>query len=59
MLPSAAALPASHHGTRATVAYPMKALANSQIKEIEKFLDHSGLPGRAAAAGRPLHRAED
>lgn len=30
-------------GTRAIIVYPMNALANSQLKEIEKFIDHSGL----------------
>ena len=30
--------------TRAIVIYPMNALANSQIKELEKFIDQSGLP---------------
>ena len=30
--------------TRAIIVYPMNALANSQIKEIEKFIDQSGLP---------------
>jgi Lhr-like helicase len=30
--------------TRAIVIYPMNALANSQIKELEKFIEHSGLP---------------
>ena len=32
--------------TRAIVVYPMNALANSQIKEIEKFIGQSGLPER-------------
>src|SRR5215831_10311903 len=32
--------------TRAIVIYPMNALANSQLKELEKFIDHSGLPDR-------------
>ncbi|MCY4587849.1 MAG: DEAD/DEAH box helicase [Bryobacterales bacterium] len=31
-------------GTRAIIVYPMNALANSQIKEIDKFIDQSGLP---------------
>lgn len=31
-------------GTRAIIVYPMNALANSQIKEIEKFISQSGLP---------------
>lgn len=31
--------------TRAIIVYPMNALANSQIKEIEKFVAQSGLPG--------------
>lgn len=30
-------------GTRAIIVYPMNALANSQMKEIEKFIDQSGL----------------
>ncbi|MCS6291164.1 MAG: DEAD/DEAH box helicase [Nitrospira sp.] len=30
--------------TRAIIIYPMNALANSQIKEIEKFISQSGLP---------------
>ena len=30
--------------TRAIVIYPMNALANSQMKELEKFLGESGLP---------------
>lgn len=30
--------------TRAIIVYPMNALANSQIKEIDKFLDQAGLP---------------
>ena len=30
--------------TRAIIGYPMNALANSQIKEIEKFISQSGLP---------------
>jgi ATP-dependent helicase YprA (DUF1998 family) len=32
--------------TRAIVIYPMNALANSQMKELEKFLDQSELPDR-------------
>jgi len=32
------------HRTRAIIIYPMNALANSQTKEIEKFLSQSGLP---------------
>jgi hypothetical protein len=32
--------------TRAIVIYPMNALANSQLKELEKFIDQSGLPER-------------
>ena len=31
-------------GTRAVIVYPMNALANSQINEIEKFIAQSGLP---------------
>lgn len=30
--------------TRAIIIYPMNALANSQIKEIDKFISQSGLP---------------
>lgn len=30
--------------TRAIIIYPMNALANSQIKELDKFLSQSGLP---------------
>ncbi|EWY37264.1 ATP-dependent helicase [Skermanella stibiiresistens SB22] len=30
--------------TRAVIVYPMNALANSQIKEIERFIGQSGLP---------------
>ena len=30
--------------TRAIIVYPMNALANSQIKEIDKFIEQSGLP---------------
>src|SRR5690606_33404529 len=30
--------------TTAIIVYPMNALANSQIKEIEKFISQSGLP---------------
>jgi hypothetical protein len=30
--------------TRAIVIYPMNALANCQIKELEKFIEQSGLP---------------
>lgn len=32
------------HHTRAIIIYPMNALANSQIKEIDKFISQSGLP---------------
>ena len=32
-----------YRGTRAIIVYPMNALANSQQKEIEKFIDQSGL----------------
>ena len=32
--------------TRAIVVYPMNALANSQVNELEKFLDQSELPER-------------
>lgn len=37
--------------TRAIIVYPMNALANSQMGELEKFLDQSGLP----AALRPTY----
>ena len=30
--------------TRAIIVYPMNALANSQVKEIDKFISQSGLP---------------
>lgn len=30
--------------TRAIIVYPMNALANSQLKELEKFVEQSGLP---------------
>lgn len=30
--------------TRAIIVYPMNALANSQMKEIDKFISQSGLP---------------
>ena len=43
-----AAIRARHTGeaqkTRAIIVYPMNALANSQIEEIEKFVSQSGLP---------------
>ncbi|TPN53896.1 DEAD/DEAH box helicase [Mesorhizobium sp. B1-1-7] len=32
--------------TRAIIVYPMNALANSQIKELEKFVEQSGLDAR-------------
>ncbi|WP_295808620.1 DEAD/DEAH box helicase [uncultured Nitratireductor sp.] len=32
--------------TRAIIVYPMNALANSQLKEIDKFLSQSGLPDK-------------
>jgi Lhr-like helicase len=31
--------------TRAIIVYPMNALANSQLKELEKFVEQSDLPG--------------
>ena len=54
--------------TRAIIVYPMNALANSQMGELEKFLDQSGLPedlrptfarytGQDAAAEREAIRA--
>ena len=33
--------------TSAIIVYPMNALANSQINEIDKFISQSGLPSRA------------
>lgn len=33
-----------HRRTRAVIVYPMNALANSQINEIDKFISQSGLP---------------
>jgi ATP-dependent helicase YprA (DUF1998 family) len=30
--------------TRAIIIYPMNALANSQMQELEKFVEQSGLP---------------
>ena len=33
-------------GTSAIIIYPMNALANSQIKEIQKFISQSGLPNQ-------------
>jgi ATP-dependent helicase YprA (DUF1998 family) len=33
--------------TRAIIIYPMNALANSQLQELEKFIDQSGLSGQA------------
>ena len=38
--------------TSAIIVYPMNALANSQLKEIEKFIAQSGLP----AALKPVVR---
>ena len=38
--------------TRAIVVYPMNALANSQMGELDKYLDQSGLP----ATLRPTFR---
>ena len=32
------------HGTSAIIVYPMNALANSQLKEIDKFISQAGLP---------------
>jgi ATP-dependent helicase YprA (DUF1998 family) len=34
--------------TRAIVIYPMNALANSQLEELRKFVDQSGLPERCS-----------
>lgn len=33
--------------TRAIIVYPMNALANSQMNEIEKFISQSGLPNES------------
>ncbi len=43
---SGPAPPAKPPRTRAIVVYPMNALANSQLKELDKFIDQSGLPDR-------------
>ena len=39
-------------GTSAIIIYPMNALANSQIKEIQKFISQSGLPNDLRPAVR-------
>ena len=41
-----------HRHTKAIIIYPMNALANSQIKEIEKFIAQSGLPEQMRPAVR-------
>ena len=43
-------------GIKAIVVYPMNALANSQLRELEKFLT-IGYPAGPAGDVRPLHRA--
>ncbi len=43
-------------GVKAIVVYPMNALANSQVGELEKFLQFGYTDGRAAGHVRPLHR---
>ena len=45
--------------TRAIVVYPMNALANSQIKEIDKFTGQSGLPERLKPVVRRYTGQED
>ena len=42
--------------TRAIVIYPMNALANSQMKELEKFIGESGV---SEAHLRPVHRTRE
>ena len=42
---------------RAIIVYPMNALANSQIGELEKFLRDGYPPGGSAGDVRALHRA--
>ena len=39
-------------GTSAIIIYPMNALANSQIQEIQKFISQSGLPNDLRPAAR-------
>ena len=43
-------------GVKAIIVYPMNALANSQLGELEKFLTFGYPPGDAAGHVRPLHR---
>ena len=43
-------------GVKAIIVYPMNALANSQMGELEKFLTFGYPHGRAAGHVRPLHR---
>ncbi len=45
--------------TRAIIVYPMNALANSQIKEIQKFIDQSGLPEHLRPVVRRYTGQED
>ncbi|QBI18883.1 DEAD/DEAH box helicase [Egibacter rhizosphaerae] len=42
----------SGRGIRAIVVYPMNALANSQLQELEKFLPYGNLAGRLDEQGR-------
>ena len=43
-------------GVKAIVVYPMNALANSQMGELEKFLQYGYTEGERAGHLRPLHR---
>ena len=45
--------------TRAIIVYPMNALANSQIKEIDKFIGQSGLPEELKPVVRRYTGQED
>ena len=45
--------------TRAIIVYPMNALANSQIKEIDKFISQSGLPENLKPVVRRYTGQED
>ncbi len=45
--------------TRAIIVYPMNALANSQLKEIEKFIGQSGLPEDLKPSVRRFTGQED
>jgi len=46
-------------GTSAIMIYPMNALANSQIKEIQKFISQSGLPNQLRPGTRRRQRARE